>query len=301
MTEQQLPFADENQPDDWVALEEVVRKHESKGDFGAAQIAVNDAITRARAAQNRQNKDPEALLASLEIRADFRARIGKGKDARADYLEAISLVAGQPGYEGTLGRLFGSLAYLQESLGENGEAIDAYERALEQINRMREPVVVEKVRLTNNLAFLISQQDDFDQAETLFLKALQLAHNKLGPTDEETTGVGNNVGNLYQRAGHYQQAREMHLMALEGRKKLGGEKHPDTAQSHGNLAVVYALEGNSEEAREHFEAAIKGFKALGEEYEEDLDAVASNYLQLLENRQDSKGASRVRKLLRNRK
>lgn len=301
MTEQQLPFEDESKAAiNWDQIEEVILKHESKGEIAAAQIAVNDAITQARSGQNRANKDVNPLLTTLEARADFQARIGKEKAAKADYLEAISLVAGQAGHEGTVGRLYGSLAYLLESMSEDEQAIDAYERALEQMSRLREPVVVDVVRLTNNLAFLISAKDDFDQAETLFLKALQLAHAKLGGTDQDTTGVCNNVGNLYQRAGHLKQAKEMHLMALEGRQKSDGEEHPDTAQSHGNLAVVYALEGNHEDASRHFEAAIEGFSKAGEDYQEDLDAVASNYLQLLENEKDSKGASRIRKLLRQR-
>lgn len=302
MTEQQLPFGDSSKAiTDWDQIEEMILEHEAKGDVAAAQIVVNDAITEARSAQNRANTDITPLLTTLEARANFQARIGKDKSARADYLEAISLVAGQSGYEGTVGRLYGSLAYLLESMSEEEQAIDAYERALEQMGRLREPVVVDVVRLTNNLAFLVSAQDDFDQAETLFLKALQLAHTKLGAADEDTTGVCNNVGNLYQRAGHLKQAKEMHLLALEGRQKLSGEDHPDTAQSHGNLAVVYALEGEVEEARKHFDAAINGFVKLGQKYEDDLDAVAGNYLQLLENEKDSKRASRVRKLLRDSK
>lgn len=299
MTEQQLPFRDSSEATtDWDQIDEKLLAHEAKGDIAAAQIVVNDAITEARSAQNRANKDVVPLLTTLEARADFQARIGKSKAARADYLEAISLVAGQSEYEGTVGRLYGSLAYLLESMSETEQAIDAYERALEQMSRLREPVVVDVVRLTNNLAFLVSAQDDFDQAETLFLKALQLAHTKLGAADEDTTGVCNNVGNLYQRAGHLKQAEEMHVMALEGRQKLSGENHPDTAQSHGNLAVVYALDGKSDKARKHFDSAITSFSKLGADYAEDLDAVASNYLQLLENEKDSKGASRVRKLLR---
>lgn len=297
MTDQPLLFGSEEDSFDWVGIEDAIEAFESKGDIKGAEDAASDAVAKARSAQNGGRQQIASMLGTLEARANFFARTGQVAAAQDDYLEAISLVAGKAGNEDSVARLYGGLGYLLEAQGKDEQAMDAYERSLEQLSRMREPDVVAVVRLSNNLAFLHSAQDDFDQAETLFLKALKLSHSKLGPANEDTTGVCNNVGALYQKAGHLVQAREMHVMALEGREKSNGKSHPDTAQSHGNLGAVYAQEGKVADAKKHFEASLETFQKLGEEWAEDLDAVASNYLQLLKNLGEREAIARVEKLL----
>ena len=297
MTDQQLLFGEDFENFDVREVEDKIWALESKGDLDGAENIAVEAVQKTRMAQNGERDDVTNLLLSLELRANFYTRSGTFSAAKDDFLEAISLIAGKLGNEGVLSRLYGELGYLMESHEKFEEAIDAYERALEQLGRQREPIAVDMVRLSNNLAFLHSANDDFDQAETLLLKALKLAHAKLGLADDDTTGVCNNVGTLYQKAGHFDQAREMHLMALEGRQKKKGKNNPDVAQSHGNLAAVYAQEGDVEESREHFESSIEIFQALGDEYAEDLDAVAGNYLQLLNSLGDQEGAAEIEKLL----
>ena len=297
MTDQQLLFGEDFEDFDLSKVEERIWALESKGDLAGAERIAVDAVTKTRAAQNGARLEVDPLLTSLETRANFYARTGNFVAAKADYLEAVSLVAGKSGNEGVLSRLYGELGYLMESAEKIEEATDAYERALEQLGRLREPVVVDVVRLSNNLAFLHSANDDFDQAETLLLKALKLAHAKLGLADDDTTGVCNNVGTLYQKAGHFDQAREMHIMALEGREKKNGKNNPDVAQSHGNLAAVYAQEGDLEDAKEHFESSVEIYQKLGDEYAEDLDAVAGNYLQVLAALGDQERVAEIEKLL----
>lgn len=297
MTDQPLLFSSEDDTFDWIGVEDTIQSFEEKGDLESAENAASEAVAKARSAQNGGSKQIAPMLGTLEARANFFARTGQESAAQDDFLEAISLVAGKAGNEDSVARLYGGLGYLLESQGKAEQAMDAYERSLEQLGRTREPDVLSLIRLSNNLAFLHSAQDDFDQAETLFLKALKLSHSKLGPSNEDTTGVCNNVGALYQKAGHLVQAREMHVMALEGREKSNGKDHPDTAQSHGNLAAVYAQEGKSKEAKVHFEASLKIFEKLGKDWAEDLDAVASNYLQLLKNLGEKDSILRVEKLL----
>lgn len=296
MIEQQLPFIEVGGDTAWKETEEKILAAESKGDVARAKKIAESAVQEARSNQNGSTQDTERLLFCLEARADLFNRVGEHTAAKDDYLEAISLVAGQSGQEGAVGRLYGSLGYLFESSGKANDAVDAYERALEQLGRLRHPAVVDEVRLSNNLAFLYADKDDFDQAETLFLKALKLAHSELGASDPDTTGVCNNVGALYQKAGHLEQAREMHIMALEGRKEDGSSK-ADIAQSHGNLAIVHAEEGNEKDSRSHFESALASFQSAGQGWAEDFGAVCENYLQLLRNVGDKEGENRVKALL----
>ena len=274
---------------------EEIYEVESEGDLEMAKKLAEEAVKGARVIQNGRRKGPNHLLYFLEVRADLLARCGDFSEGKEDYLEAVSLVAGVAGKEATLGRLFGSLGYLFEASSQVERAIDAYERGLEQLTRMREPAAVEIVRLSNNLAFIYSDREDFDEAETLFLKALKLAHTQLGSASPDTTGVCNNVGALYQKAGHYDQAREMHTMALDGRKE-NGESPTDIAQSHGNLAIVLAEDGDEEGAREHFEDAMELFGEAGPDFAEDFDAVCENYLLLLQNLGDEEGQERVEKI-----
>lgn len=296
MIEQQLPFVESDNSSDWKNIDEQITAVEERGEVMKAKKIAATAVLRARDAENGNSDKSDQLLHCLECRANLFHRQGDYGSAKDDYLEAISLVAGKSGQEGTVGRLYGSLGYLFESTGEEDQAVDAYERALEQLGRLREPEVIDEVRLTNNLAFIYSARDDFDEAETLFLKALKLAHEKLGEADPDSTGVFNNIGALYQKAGHLEQAREMHKMALQGREK-DGSSSADIAQSHGNLAIVFAEEGDEEKSREHFEAALKGYQSAGVEYADDYDAVCSNYRQLLRNVGDQKNEKRVDDLL----
>ena len=315
MIEQQLPFVETDTPSakakppvetkpaveaktssDWKTIEDRVSAIEERGEVMEAKRLAATAVQEARDAGNGKRDSAAQLLHCLEVRANLFNRQGDFGAAKDDYFEAISLVAGQSGKEGTVGRLYGNLGYLFESTNEEENAIDAYERALEQLGRLRQPSVVEEVRLSNNLAFIYSARDDFDQAETLFLKALKLAHEKLGPSDSDSTGVFNNIGALYQKAGHVEQAKEMHQMALEGRKKEGSSRG-DIGQSHGNLAIVFAEEGNEDEARSHFESALSNFKKAGADFSEDFDAVCGNYLQLLSNVGDVESMKRVQNLL----
>ncbi|MGJ8723277.1 MAG: tetratricopeptide repeat protein [Roseibacillus sp.] len=296
MIEQQLPFADEKASSDWKTIDDRVSKVEAKGEVMEAKRLAASAVQEAREAENGNSKNAGQLLHCLEVRANLFNRQGDFGSAKDDYLEAISLVAGKSGQEGTVGRLYGNLGYLFESTEDEDNAVDAYERALEQLGRLRQPSVVEEVRLSNNLAFIYSARDDFDQAETLFLKALKLAHDKLGASDPDSTGVFNNIGALYQKAGHLEQAKEMHQMALDGRKEDGGSRG-DIGQSHGNLAIVFAEEGDEKQARSHFESALSSFQSAGADFSEDFEAVCGNYLQLLANVGDVESKSRVQSLL----
>ncbi|MEM9080293.1 MAG: tetratricopeptide repeat protein [Verrucomicrobiota bacterium] len=274
-------------------LEERVLEKEEEGQHMAAEILATAAIKEARAVQNGSAEVPVPLLHSLEVRGGLRMRAGEIEPAREDFLEALSLLDGREKQDGMLGRLHVCLGCLNEEEEKDGEAIEAYEKALGHFEKDEETEVEDVVRLSNNLAFLYAGRDEFDQAETLFLKALKLAHEELGASSEETTGVCNNVGALYQKSGHLSEAQEMHLLALEGRKECFGANHPDTAQSHGNLAVVLAELGEDEDAREHFEAALGIYQSLGEDEGEDYQSVASNYAQYLRLQGEGEAASTI--------
>lgn len=296
MIEQQLSFVELDASSDWKKLDDEISTVEEKGEVMEAKKIAASAVAAAREAGDGNSANSDRLLHCLECRANLFNRQGDYGAAKDDYLEAVSLAAGESGKEGTLGRLYGNLAYLFELVGDDEQAIDAYERALEQLGRLREPVVLDEIRLANNLAFIYSAQDDFDQAETLFLKALKLAHEKLGEADPDSTGIFNNIGALYQKAGHLEQAYEMHSMALEGRKE-NGSSQADIAQSYANLAIVLAEEGDEEKSRGHFENALKFYQKAGPEFTADYEAVCANYQQLLRNVGDKEGEERVGKLL----
>ena len=296
MVEQQLPFVERDEPVDWRETDSLIGAAEQAGDVGEAKRIAASAVQAAREAKSGDDGSMYRLPFCLESRANLFNRQGDFGAAKEDYLEAISCVEGQPDEGDTLGRLYGNLGFLLETIGEEDEAVGSYEVALDYLVQLKERQVMDEIRLANNLAFIFSARDDFDQAETLFLKALKVAHDKLGPTDPDTTGIFNNIGALYQKAGHFEQAREMHSMALEGRKD-DGRSPSDVAQSHGNLAIVLAEEGDEQGAREHFESALKAFQRAGIDWLEDFEAVCENYLQLLHNVGDDVGEERVRQVL----
>ena len=112
MTDQQLLFGEDFEDFDLSKVEERIWALESKGDLAGAERIAVDAVTKTRAAQNGARLEVDPLLTSLETRANFYARTGNFVAAKADYLEAVSLVAGKSGNEGVLSRLYGELGYL---------------------------------------------------------------------------------------------------------------------------------------------------------------------------------------------
>lgn len=235
------------------------------------------------------NSDPEsicAFVASLEDRSAIYMDTGDYDNARDDAKHGIDQLDGSKRFD-QLARLYAVLGAAYDGLGQYDRVISSWENAASNFEKNDPPMMMDVAAIINNLGFTAKSAGNLDAAEDYFLRALEIMHSVIGQKHPQTASVSNNLGAVYLAAGYVEQAREMHMMALETRTELFGDHHPDTAQSHNNLALALLQTGDRDWARKHFEKALEGFEALGKEYDEDLEAVASNFCDFLRTQNDA--------------
>lgn len=253
----------------------------AKGDYDEAVHAATAAVEKAQQALSSDLKSVDEFVATLEVRGELMRTLERHEEAADDFKHAIGLLENRPDLQLQLARITASQGAVYDALGDDQRAFKSWETAMQLFEESEPPAMVDVAVMANNLAYLKKGEGDIDAAETFYLRSLEILHNQFGPDHEETATLSDNLGALYLASGYFEQAREMHMMALEARTKLFGNNHPDTAQSNNNLALALLETGDRKIAHEHFEKALAGFEALGEEFREDLEAVASNFCELL--------------------
>lgn len=259
-----------------------------QGNLKEALHAANAAVDKCQQLLSPDHDTIDAFVASLEDRAGIFMDMGECGDAVEDAKHAIDQLDGRKDRFAQMGRMYALLGAAYDGLVRYDRVISCWEKAVSYFEINDPPMMMDVAAITNNLGFTAKSAGNLDAAEDYFLKALEIMHSVIGPKHPETASVSNNLGAVYLAAGYLEQAREMHMMALETRTELFGDHHPDTAQSHNNLALALLETGDREWARKHFEKALEGFEALGREYDEDLEAVASNFCDFLRSQNDSK-------------
>lgn len=259
-----------------------------QGDLKEALHAANAAVDKCQQLLSPDHDTIDAFVASLEDRAGIFMDLGECADAVEDAKHAIDQLDGRKDRFEQMGRLHTLLGAAYDGLGRYDRVISSWEKAVSFFELTDPPMMMDVAAITNNLGFTAKTAGNLDAAEDYFLKALEIMHSVVGAKHPETASVCNNLGAVYLAAGYLEQAREMHMMALETRTTLFGDHHPDTAQSHNNLALALLETGDKDWARKHFEKALEGFEALGKEYDEDLEAVASNFCDFLRAQNDNK-------------
>lgn len=265
----------------------------AKGDYDEAVHAATAAVEKAQHALSSDLKSVDEFVSTLEVRGELMRNLERYEEATDDFKQAIDLLENRPDRLLQLARIRASQGAVYDTLGDDKRAFSAWEKAMQLFEESDPPAMVDVAVMANNLAYLKKDAGDVDGAETFYLRSLEILHNQFGPDHEETATLSDNLGALYLASGYFEQAREMHMMALEARRKLFGDDHPDTAQSHNNLALALLETGDRKIAHEHFEKALTGFEALDEEFREDLEAVASNFCDLLREEGDDAKADLI--------
>ncbi len=259
-----------------------------QGNLKEALHAANAVVEKCQQLLSPEPDSIDAFVSSLENRAGIYMDMGEYAEALEDAKHAIDQLDGRGDRFAQLGRLYALLGAAYDGMGRYDRVISSWGTAVDFFENNEPPLKMDIAAVTNNLGFTAKAAGNLDAAEDYFLKSLEIMHSVVGAKHAETASVSNNLGAVYLAAGYLEQAREMHMMALETRKELFGEHHPDTAQSHNNLALALLETGDKDWARKHFEKALEGFEALGREYDEDLEAVASNFCDFLRAQHDEK-------------
>lgn len=270
-----------------------------QGDLKEALHAANAAVEKCQQLLSPEPDSIDAFVGSLEDRAGIYMDMGEFGDAIEDAKHGIDQLDGSKRFD-QLGRLYALLGGAYDGLGNYDRVISSWETAVSYFEKHDPPMMIDMAAIINNLGFTAKSAGNLDAAEDYFLRALEIMHSEIGRKHPQTASVSNNLGAVYLAAGYVEQAREMHMMALETRTELFGDHHPDTAQSHNNLALALLETGDRELARKHFEKALEGFEALGREYDEDLEAVASNFCDFLRAQNDAKLADIILARLKSR-
>ena len=265
-----------------------VKALRGQGNLNEALHAANATVDKCQQLLSPDHDSIDAFVASLEDRAGIFMDMGEYGDAAEDAKQAIDQLEGRKERYGQMGRMYAILGAAYDGMDRYDQVIAAWEKAVSFFELANPPMKMDMATIINNLGFTAKSAGNLDAAEDYFLKSLELMHSVVGTKHAETASVCNNLGAVYLAAGYLEQAREMHMMALETRKELFGDHHPDTAQSYNNLALALLEMGDREWARKHFEKALEGFEALGREYDEDLEAVVSNFCDFLRDQNDNK-------------
>ncbi|MES2982194.1 MAG: tetratricopeptide repeat protein [Verrucomicrobiota bacterium] len=265
-----------------------VKSLREQGDLKEALHAANAAVDKCQQLLSPDHDTIDAFVASLEDRAGIHMDMREFGDATEDAKHAIDQLDGRKDKFDQMGRMYALLGGAYDGLDRYDRVISSWEKAVDYFEMTDPPMMMDVAAITNNLGFTAKSAGNLDAAEDYFLKALEIMHSVIGAKHPETASVSNNLGAVYLAAGYLEQAREMHMMALETRMELFGDHHPDTAQSHNNLALALLATGDRDWARKHFEKALEGFETLGREYDEDLEAVASNFCDFLRAQKDDK-------------
>ncbi len=265
-----------------------------QGNLKEALHAANASVEKCEQLLSPEPESIYAFVGSLEDRAGIFMDMAEYGNALEDAKHGIDQLDGSKRYD-QLGRLYAVLGAAYDGLGQYDRVISSWESAVSNFEKHDPPMMMDVAAIINNLGFTAKSAGNLDAAEDYFLRALEIMHSVIGQKHTQTASVSNNLGAVYLAAGYVEQAREMHMMALETRTELFGDHHPDTAQSHNNLALALLQTGDRDWARKHFEKALEGFEALGKEYDEDLEAVASNFCDFLRAQNDDKLADIIQK------
>jgi tetratricopeptide (TPR) repeat protein len=276
-----------------------VRTLHKQGNLKEALHAANASVEKCEQLLSPEPESIYAFVGSMEDRAGIYMDMGDYGNALDDAKHGIDQLDGSKRFD-QLGRLYAVLGAAYDGLGQYDRVISSWENAASNFEKNDPPMMMDVAVIINNLGFTAKSAGNLDAAEDYFLRALEIMHSVIGQKHPQTASVSNNLGAVYLAAGYVEQAREMHMMALETRTELFGDHHPDTAQSHNNLALALLQTGDRDWARKHFEKALEGFEAMGKEYDEDLEAVASNFCDFLHTQNDAKLADIIQNRVKTR-
>ena len=149
-----------------------------------------------------------------------------------------------------------SLANAYRSAGRLKEAIDLFERTLEDRERVLGADHLDTLVSRGNLAGAYWSAGRPVQAIDLHKKNLTDRLRVLGPDHPHTLTSRNNLAHAYESAGTLDQAIDLYEQNLSDRLRVLGPDHPHILVSRGNLAHAYESAGRLEQAIDLYERTL---------------------------------------------
>ena len=166
------------------------------------------------------------------------------------------------------------LGNLYKDLHKLAEAMQMYQRALQDKERTLGVDHTSTLDTVNALGVLYAKQSKLGDAEKMYQRALQGKEKALGVEHTSTLRTVNDLGNLYRNQGKLAEAEQMYKRALGGYEKALDTEYTLLLQTVNNLGILYVDQGKLAEAEQMYQQALYGYeKALGTEHTSTLDTV----------------------------
>ena len=149
-----------------------------------------------------------------------------------------------------------NLANAYQSAGRLNQAIDLFEQAVADRERVLGPDHPDTLASRNNLANAYESAGRLKQAIPLLEQVLADSERVLGPDHPYTLTSRNNLAAAYESAGRLEQAIDLFEQTLTDSKRVLGSDHPHTLTLRGNLAHAYESAGRVSEAIPLFEQVL---------------------------------------------
>lgn len=148
-------------------------------------------------------------------------------------------------------------AVIYSDLGKYVDALECYDKALKECNRIFGEDSPEAANIYNNKAAVYNSMGDNKEAERFNKKALDVWKKYFGAENTSIAETYNNIGTLYKNQGDYDNALKYYKKALEIREKDLGVENLTTAASYNNIGLAYTAKGNYDKALGYYNKALK--------------------------------------------
>ena len=220
---------------------------QQNGQYGAARKAFE---TSMKLSESKQLQDGEYawalnnLATLLYVQGDFET-------AKPYYEKALTIYEKLDDAQKT-SRTLRNLAGVLDALEKGDEALAAYRRAIELIEKQKTPDQLELAQSLEGLASSLEDKGKFEDCLPLFNRSLSIKEGLLGKDHIELVSLLNNLAVLNLDTGKSSAAKPLLERAIEITESNEGTTHIDLVVLLNNLGDLALLKENQEEAEKHY-------------------------------------------------
>ena len=153
-----------------------------------------------------------------------------------------------------------NLAHAYRSAGRLKEAIDLYERTLEDRERLLEPDHTDTLASRNNLAHVYRSAGRLKEAIDLYERTLEDRERTLGPDHPDTLASRGGLAGAYRSAGRLDEAIGLLERTLADCERVLGPDYPHTLTARDGLAAAYRAAGRLDQAIDLLEQTLADYE-----------------------------------------
>lgn len=153
-----------------------------------------------------------------------------------------------------LSQTFNNIANILCKQDKKNDAIDYYQKAIEEKKKIEGDKNQSVARYHNNIGSILVMQNKYPEAEEHLQTALNI-RLELNDSPIDTASSYFNLGNLYFKKKDYNASMEKYSEALKIRKDLLGMNHPDIARCYQNIGNVFFEMGELNESLQYYNKA----------------------------------------------